>query len=84
MQKIIECELKDLTTESCHSMNNEVTMKTLKAILSKGPDDFGAWFENMEGVYGAGATVAEAKKNLIDGLGLYAKHNQDAPSMDRK
>ena len=55
-------------------------MKTLRAILSKGPDDFGAWFKNLEGVYGAGATVAEAKKNLMDGLGLYAKHNQDAPA----
>jgi predicted RNase H-like HicB family nuclease len=50
-------------------------MKTLRAILSKGPEDFGAWFENMEGVYGAGETVAEAKKNLMDGLALYAKHN---------
>jgi hypothetical protein len=37
-------------------------MKTLRAILSKGPDDFGAWLENFEGVYGAGATVAEAKR----------------------
>ncbi len=55
-------------------------MKTLKAILSKGSDDFGAWFENLEGVYGAGTTVAEAKKNLIDGLALYVKHNQDAPA----
>jgi len=55
-------------------------MKTLKAILSKGPDDFGAWFENLEGVYGAGATVAEAKKNLMVGLALYGKHNQDAPA----
>lgn len=55
-------------------------MKTLKAILSKGPDDFGAWFENLEGVYGAGATVAEAKKNLMDGLALYAKHNKNAPA----
>lgn len=55
-------------------------MKTLKAILSKGPDDFGAWFENLDGVYGAGVTVAEAKKNLMDGLALYAKHNQDAPA----
>lgn len=27
-------------------------MKTLRAILSKGKDDFGAWFENLEGVYG--------------------------------
>jgi predicted RNase H-like HicB family nuclease len=55
-------------------------MKTLKAVLSKGPDDFGAWFENIEGVCGAGATVAEAKKNLMDGLALDAKHNQDAPA----
>ena len=55
-------------------------MRTLKAILSKGPDDFGAWFENIEGVYGAGVTVAEAKKNLMDGPALYAKHNQDAPA----
>jgi len=55
-------------------------MKTLRAILSKGPEDFGAWFENLQGVYGAGETVAEAKKNLTDGLTLYAKHNQHAPS----
>jgi predicted RNase H-like HicB family nuclease len=55
-------------------------MKILKAILSKGPDDFGAWFENMDGVYGAGDTVAEAKKNLLDGLALYAKHNATAPA----
>ena len=55
-------------------------MKILKAILSKGPEDFGAWFENLNGVYGAGTTVSEAKKNLMNGLELYAKHNQDAPS----
>jgi predicted RNase H-like HicB family nuclease len=55
-------------------------MKILRAILSKGPDDFGAWFENLEGVYGAGSTVAEAKKNLMDGLALYAKHNARAPA----
>ena len=55
-------------------------MKTLRAILSKGADDFGAWFENMEGVYGAGATVAEAKKNLMDALALYTKHNHNAPA----
>lgn len=55
-------------------------MRTLKAILSKGPNDFGAWFENLEGVYGAGVTVAEAKKNLMDGLALYTKYNHDAPA----
>lgn len=55
-------------------------MKTLKAILSKGADDFGAWFENLEGVYGAGETVAEAKKNLLEGLALYSKHNRNVPA----
>lgn len=55
-------------------------MKTLRATLSKGRDDFGAWFENLKGAYGAGATVAEAKKNLMEGLALYAKHNQEAPA----
>lgn len=55
-------------------------MKTLRAIFSKGPEDFGAWFEGLEGVYGAGTTVAEAKKNLEDGLGLYVKHNRTIPA----
>lgn len=55
-------------------------MQTLKAIMSKGPDDFGAWFENLEDVYGAGVTVADAKKNLMNGLALYVKHNQDPPA----
>lgn len=58
----------------------KITMKVLRATLSKGPDDFGAWFENVEGVYGAGATVTEAKQNLLDGLALYAKHNNSAPA----
>ncbi len=55
-------------------------MKILKAFLTKGKSDFAAWFENFEGVYGAGDTVADAKKNLIDGLNLYVKHNRHAPS----
>jgi predicted RNase H-like HicB family nuclease len=58
-------------------------MKILRAILSKGADDFGAWFENLDGVYGAGETVAEAKKNLLDGLALYARHNQTVPAWIR-
>jgi predicted RNase H-like HicB family nuclease len=55
-------------------------MKILRAVLSKGEDDFGAWFENLEGIYGAGATVTEAKKNLLDALALYTRHNHRAPA----
>ena len=51
-------------------------MRKLRAIISKGPEDYGAWFENFPGAYGAGETVAEAKKNLKEGLRLYIKHNE--------
>lgn len=55
-------------------------MKIFRAILSKGPDDFGAWFEKLPGVYGSGETVAEAKRSLMDGLAIYVKHNKDVPT----
>ncbi len=55
-------------------------MKTVRAILSKGPDDFGAWLEDIEGVYGAGDTSSEALESLKQSMALYVKHNADAPS----
>jgi predicted RNase H-like HicB family nuclease len=55
-------------------------MKTVRAILSKGTDDFGVWLEGLEGVYGAGDTPAEALDSLKKAMALYAKHNADAPA----
>ncbi len=55
-------------------------MKTVRAILSKGPDDFGAWLEDLKGVYGAGETANEALRSLMESMALYAKHNADAPA----
>jgi predicted RNase H-like HicB family nuclease len=55
-------------------------MKTVRAILSKGPDDFGVWLEDLKGVYGAGDTPAEALKSLRESMALYLKHNADAPA----
>lgn len=57
---------------------NQKIMRKLRAIISKGQDDYGAWFENFPGAYGAGETVAEAKKSLNEGLRLYVKYN-DVP-----
>jgi predicted RNase H-like HicB family nuclease len=54
-------------------------MKTVRAILSKGADDFGAWLEDIEGVYGAGETPSEALESLKESMALYVKHNADAP-----
>ena len=55
-------------------------MKNLKAIITRGPDDYGAWIEDLPGVYGAGECVAEAKKNLLEGLKLYIQHNSNVPA----
>jgi predicted RNase H-like HicB family nuclease len=55
-------------------------MKTVRVILSKGPDDFGAWLEDLEGVYGAGDTPSEAIDSLRESMALYLKHNNDAPA----
>lgn len=56
-------------------------MKKLKVIISKGKDDYGAWIENLEGVYGAGETVAEAKQSVQKALDLYIKNNTMLPSI---
>jgi predicted RNase H-like HicB family nuclease len=55
-------------------------MKTVRAILSKGADDFGAWLEDLEGVYGAGETPGEALESLTRAMALYVKHNADSPA----
>jgi len=55
-------------------------LKTIRAILSKGPDDFGAWLEDLKGVYGAGDTPGEALTNLRESMALYLKHNADVPA----
>jgi predicted RNase H-like HicB family nuclease len=55
-------------------------MKTVRAILSKGTDDFGAWLEDLKGVYGAGDTPGEALDSLKESMALYVKHNADAPA----
>jgi predicted RNase H-like HicB family nuclease len=42
----------------------------LKAIITGGKDQFGAWIENVPGVYGAGDTVEETKDNLLEAIEL--------------
>lgn len=55
-------------------------MKTVRAILSKGPDDFEARFEGVEGVRGVGDTPTVALENLIDAMARYAQNSADAPA----
>lgn len=53
----------------------------LKAVITGGKDQFGAWLEDVPGVYGAGDTVEEAKVNLLEGLKLYIEENEEIPDV---
>ena len=55
--------------------------KKLIATIARDGNGYGAWIENCQGVYGEGDTVQEAKASLLEGLGLYIKHNQEIPEI---
>jgi len=56
-------------------------MKTVKIIIEKTKDMYSSYAENVEGIYGAGDTVAEAKNSIINAIDLYKKYNTDRPSI---
>jgi predicted RNase H-like HicB family nuclease len=55
-------------------------MKILKAKISKGPDDYGIWIENFDGIFSAGESKEEATENLKHAIELYCEFNADAPN----
>lgn len=54
-------------------------MKTIKIIIEKTKDMYSAYAENMEGIYGGGITIEEAKESINTSLKLYQKHNNLKP-----
>lgn len=51
-------------------------MKTLTVFVSKGTKDYyNAWVDELPGVYAVGASVEEAKANLLNSLTLYIQKN---------
>jgi predicted RNase H-like HicB family nuclease len=42
---------------------------------------FSAYAENVEGIYGGGNTVTEAKQSIVDAICLYKKHNKHVPAI---
>jgi predicted RNase H-like HicB family nuclease len=54
-------------------------MGNLIVKIERGPELFGAWAENVPGIYGEGKTVEATKKNLMDGIKLYIKYNDVIP-----
>lgn len=43
-------------------------MGKLKVTIEKGPDLFGAWADNVPGIYGEGETVQETKRIFLPPL----------------
>ena len=57
-------------------------MKTVKIIVEKTKDHYSAFAENVEGVYGAGETVAEAKESILKAIKLLKKrHKSNYPKI---
>ncbi|MFC5284362.1 type II toxin-antitoxin system HicB family antitoxin [Pedobacter alpinus] len=56
-------------------------MKQVKVIIERSADLYSSFAENLEGIYGGGETVAEAKQSIIDAIALYKEYNQDIPDL---
>ncbi len=52
-------------------------MKTIKIIIEKSADFYDAYAENMEGVYGAGNSVEEVKKSIVEAIEWHKKQTPD-------
>lgn len=60
-------------------------METIKIIIERSADYFDAYAENCNGVYGAGTTAEEAKKEALKGLELFVntRDKKDLPEILR-
>lgn len=52
-------------------------MKQVRIITKKTDDLYSAYAENVEGVYGGGETVAEAKQSVVDAIRLLKQYNTE-------
>jgi predicted RNase H-like HicB family nuclease len=51
-------------------------MKQLKIIIERSKDQFSAYAENVNGIYGGGDTVEETKQSIEDAIRLLKKYNK--------
>ena len=52
-------------------------MKTIKIVIERSKDIFSAYAENVEGIYGGGDTVAEAKQSVLNAICLLKENNTE-------
>ncbi len=51
-------------------------MNQVKIIIERSKDHYGAYAENVEGIYGGGDTPEEAKKSILEAIVLLKKYNK--------
>jgi len=49
-------------------------MKTITAILEKGKDGYGVWYNEVSNVFAFGETIEDAKKDAYTALNFYIAH----------
>ena len=56
----------------------------IKIIIEKSKDHFSAYAENIEGIYGAGASIKEVKQSIEDAINIYKDYNDKIPAVLKK
>jgi predicted RNase H-like HicB family nuclease len=58
-------------------------MNTLKIVIERSADMFGAYAENAEGIYGGGDTVEKAKQSILDAIDIIKEEftSQNTPAI---
>ncbi len=51
-------------------------MKQIKIVIEKSSNHYGAYAENVDGIFGAGDTPEEAKQSIVDAIRLLKKYNK--------
>ncbi len=52
-------------------------MKEIKIVIEKSSDSYGAYSENVSGIYGAGDTVKECKQSILDAIETIKTFDED-------
>lgn len=52
-------------------------MKEIRVIIEKSADSYGAYSENVSGIYGAGDTPSECKQSILDAIETIKTFDQD-------
>lgn len=52
-------------------------MKQVRIVIEKTDDLYSAYAENVEGIFGGGETVAEARQSVVDAIRLLKQYNAE-------